>query len=107
MVSDVPVVGMHHCGERQLLEGKKYLARAEVGHPADYYAIAILETEKPNVTRAYVMKEYARIFQPLLIAEPRILVNNLKKKLRIDLKWPEIRPKVIFGHPKWPLAAIL
>ena len=30
-----------------------------------------------------------------------------KKKLCIDLKWREIRSKVIFGHPKWPLAAIL
>ena len=25
-----------------------------------------------------------------------------KKKLRIDLKWREMRSKVIFGHPKWP-----
>ena len=30
-----------------------------------------------------------------------------KSKLRIDLKWWEMRSKVIFGHPKWPLAAIL
>ena len=28
-------------------------------------------------------------------------------KLRIDLKWPEMRSKVNFGHPKWPTAAIL
>ena len=28
-------------------------------------------------------------------------------KLRIDLKWREMRSKVIFGHPKWPPAAIL
>ena len=36
-------------------------------------------------------------------------VKNFKKnlKLRIDLKWPEMRSKVIFGHPKWPPAAIL
>ena len=33
--------------------------------------------------------------------------NNKKKKLRIDLKWPEMRSKVICGHPKWPPAAIL
>ena len=31
----------------------------------------------------------------------------VKKKLRIDLKWREMRSKVIFIHPKWPLAAIL
>ena len=30
-----------------------------------------------------------------------------KSKLRIDLKWREMRSKVIFGHPKWPPAAIL
>ena len=30
-----------------------------------------------------------------------------KKKLHIDLKWREMRSKVIFGHPKWPPAAIL
>ena len=31
----------------------------------------------------------------------------VKKKLRIDLKWREMRSKVIFGHLKWPTAAIL
>ena len=25
-----------------------------------------------------------------------------KKEFRIDLKWPEMRSKVIFGHPKRP-----
>ena len=31
-------------------------------------------------------------------------VKNFQKKLklRIDLKWPEMRSKVNFGHPKWP-----
>ena len=30
-------------------------------------------------------------------------VNNVYKKLklRFDLKWREMRSKVIFGHPKW------
>ena len=28
---------------------------------------------------------------------------SLKKKLRIDLKWPEMRSKVIYGHSKWPI----
>ena len=28
-------------------------------------------------------------------------------KLCIDLTWREMRSKVIFGHPKWPPAAIL
>ena len=30
-----------------------------------------------------------------------------KSKLRIDLTWREMHSKVIFGHPKWPPAAIL
>ena len=30
-----------------------------------------------------------------------------KFKLRINLKWPEMRSKVKFGHPKWPTSAIL
>ena len=30
--------------------------------------------------------------------------KQLKKRwLRIDLKWREMRYKVIFVHPKWPL----
>ena len=29
-----------------------------------------------------------------------------KKKLRIDLKWREMRFKAIFGHPRWPPVAI-
>ena len=30
-----------------------------------------------------------------------------KYKLHIDMKWREMRSKVIFGHPKWPPAIIL
>ena len=30
-----------------------------------------------------------------------------KKKFHIALKWPEMRSKANFGHPKWALAAIL
>ena len=33
--------------------------------------------------------------------------EQIKKKLRFDLKWREMRSKVIFSHPKWPTAAIL
>ena len=28
--------------------------------------------------------------------------NQKKIKLHIDMKWPEMRSKVNFGHPKWP-----
>ena len=35
-------------------------------------------------------------------------VKNFQKiKFRIDLKWPEIKSRVNFGHPKWPTAAIM
>ena len=33
--------------------------------------------------------------------------NQKKEKLRIHLKWREMRLKVIFGQQKWPPAAIL
>ena len=33
-------------------------------------------------------------------------VKKNKKKFRFALKWLEMRSKVIFGHPKWPPAAI-
>ena len=33
--------------------------------------------------------------------------KKFKKKLCIDLKWREMHSKVIFGHTKWPPAAIL
>ena len=33
--------------------------------------------------------------------------NQKKEKLRIDLKWREMRLKVIFSDPKWPPEAIL
>ena len=36
-------------------------------------------------------------------------IKKIKKnqKFCIDLKWPEMRSKMNFGHPKWPMAAIL
>ena len=34
-------------------------------------------------------------------------MSKIKKKVHIDLKWPEMRSKVNFGHPKWAPAAIL
>ena len=36
-------------------------------------------------------------------------VKNFQKKLKlhIDLKWPEMQSKVNFGHPKWPMSAIV
>ena len=39
--------------------------------------------------------------------EMRSKVNFGHPKWPIDLKWPEMPSKVILGHPKWPLAAIL
>ena len=37
----------------------------------------------------------------------KTILSKMSKKFRIDLKWPEMRSKVIFGHPKWPPVAIL
>ena len=43
------------------------------------------------------------------MADGSHFVKNFQKKikLRIDLKWSEMRSKVKFGHPKWPTPAIL
>ena len=43
------------------------------------------------------------------MADVSHFVKNFKKKIKlcIDVKWIEMRSKVIFGNPKWPLAAIL
>ena len=47
-------------------------------------------------------------FRTSKMADGSHFVKISKKfKLRIDLKWPEMRSKVNFGHPKWPTAAIL
>ena len=47
-------------------------------------------------------------FRTSKMVDAAILSKFPKKlKLRIDLKWPEMRSKVNFGHPKWPTAAIL
>ena len=47
-------------------------------------------------------------FRSSKMAASSHFVNKiLTKKLHIDLKWREIRSKVIFGHPKWLPAAIL
>ena len=43
------------------------------------------------------------------MADGSHFVKNFRKKikLRIDLKYPQMRSKVNFGHPKWLTAAIL
>ena len=47
-------------------------------------------------------------FWSFKMAAGSYFVNNFfRKKLRIDLKWREMRSKVIFGHPKWPPGVIL
>ena len=49
-----------------------------------------------------------REFRTIKIANGSHFVKISKIiKLRIDLKCPEMRSKVNFGHPKWPTAAIL
>ena len=47
-------------------------------------------------------------FRTSKMADVSHFVKNFQnKKLRIDLKWPEMRSKVKFGNPKWPTSAIL
>ena len=48
-------------------------------------------------------------FRTSKMAAGSYFVKNFQKKLKlhIDLKWPEMRSKVNFGHPKWPTSAIL
>ena len=48
-------------------------------------------------------------FRTSKMADGSHFVKNFQKKikLRIDVKWPEMRSKVKFGHPKWPTSAIL
>ena len=42
-----------------------------------------------------------------MAAGGHLVKKNQKKKLHIDLKWPEMRLKVICGHQTWPTATIL
>ena len=48
-------------------------------------------------------------FRTSKMAAGSYFVQKIQKKLklRIDLKWPERRSKVKFGHPKWPMSAIV
>ena len=48
-----------------------------------------------------------REFRTSKMADGSNFVKKNFKKFRIDLKCPEMRPKVIFGYPKCPPAAIL
>ena len=42
-------------------------------------------------------------FRTSKIATGGHFVKNLKKKFRMDLKWPEMPSKMNFGHPKWTI----
>ena len=46
-------------------------------------------------------------FQTSKMADVSHIVKKFKKKLRIDLQWPEMRSKVNFGRPKRPTSGIL
>ena len=62
-----------------------------------------------NMTHALLI-QISRTSSIIDIVVPTKMVAILSKKIhkfRIDLKWPEMRSKVIFGHPKWPPATIL
>ena len=49
----------------------------------------------------------SEMLSKVIFEHPKCKKFQQKIKFRIDLKWPEMRSKVNFGHPKWPTAAIL
>ena len=79
--------------------------------PRHYFLVSAITFEwcklrSSNLTHALLI-QISRTSSIIDIVVRPFCQKNSKKKLRIDLKWPEMRSKVIFGHPKWPLAAIL
>ena len=72
-----------------------------------------MAAEKKILIRSEMYRsEMARIvieseFRTSKMADVSHFVKNFKNNLRIDLKWPEMRLKVKYGHPKWPMSAIL
>ena len=87
-------------------------SKVNFGHPKWPTAAILPKISKKNIKVAY-RSEMARNvyieseFRTSKMGAVDHYVNNLKKKLHIALKWPEMRSKVNFGHPKWPPAAIL
>ena len=73
---------------------------SEFGHPK-WPTAAIMSKISKKIKVAY-RSEMARN-----AIESDFRTSKIKKKIRIDLKWPEMRSKVNLGHPKWPTAAIL
>ena len=61
----------------------------------------------PLLIQIYRTSSIINIVVRSKMADGSHFVKLFKKKFHIDLKWTEMRPKVIFGHPKWPPAAIL
>ena len=85
-------------------------SKVNFGHPK-WPTSAILSKISNKIKVAY-RSEMARNaikseIRTSKMADVSHFVQNFKIKLRIDVKWIEMRSNVIFGHPKWPLAAIL
>ena len=55
------------------------------------------------------MADRSEMARNAIESEFRTCIQNglTKLKLRIDMKWSEMRLKVKFRHPKWPTSAIL
>ena len=84
-------------------------SKVNLGHPI-WPMSAILSKISKKIKVAY-RSEMARnaIISEIRTSKMADVSHFVKKKfkLRIDVKWIEMRSKVIFGHPKWPPAAIL
>ena len=78
------------------------------GHPKQPFCQQF--KKKLNLYRSEIARNSIESeFRTSKMADGSHYVKNFQKKekFHIDLKWPEMRSKVNFGHPKFPPAAIL
>ncbi len=66
LIPNIPVVGMHHWGAKQLDVGGIYKLVAEKNNIQDTCAVAVYEYQNPSCKRAYIISEWARHIQPVL-----------------------------------------
>ena len=92
LIPDMSAVGMHHWGDRQLTVGKLYEMRAEPPNPNDTNAVAMYETTYPYNKRAYLIREAAKIIQPILLKYPSVVSGRMKV----------LSPAIVTSYEKGP-----
>ena len=94
-----------HFQKSKMATEKKNLYRSEMAR----FAIES-EFRKSKMADRYEMARNAiesEFRKSKMAANSHFVINFPQKiKLHIDLKWPEMRSKVKFGHLKWPTSAI-